>query len=228
MRNSLTAQTDLVVTNRPARPDADRVVLTADRGKFWLAGNSPLWPRQDPPVRGRATVTFWPGHLKGELVDWRPDPPAILDPRERSMVASWLDWLNRQLEITPVSPEADASSEASQFWRVFTGAWSLLGGQQSPELAGAYFYLRVFELTGQSFQLVESSDRQPLTGERFRFNADHCCFEPSPGGRYGQNHIKLLRSLTAVEPDLIARISASKRLVSDAWQLIKGHPGYLA
>lgn len=144
------------------------------------------------------------------------------------MVADWLDWLNRQLEVTPVGLKADPDSESSLFWRAFSGAWSLLARRHSPELAGSYFYLQVFELTGQSFQLVESSDRQPLAGERFRFNPDRCCFEPSPRGRYGQNHIKLLRYLTAVEPGLVARVSASQKLLADTWQLIKGHPGYTA
>ena len=228
IRSPLVAQTNLVVVNRPARPEADRVILTADRGKFWLAGDSPLWAGQDYPVLGWAEITFWPGHLKGELIGWRADSTAILDLREQSMVAGWLDWLNRRLEITPVSLESDSGSESSQFWRVFSGAWSLLCARRVPELAGAYFYLRVFELTGQSFQLVESSNRQPLVGKRFRFNSDQCCFEPAAGGRYSQGHIKLLRYLTAVEPGLVARISAPKRLVSDTWQLVRGHPGYLA
>ena len=227
-RVPLLAQTRLLVVNRPAKPEADRVVLTADRGKFWLAGDSPFWADQSYPVLGQAEITFWPGHLKGELVGWQPDSTAILDLRGQSMVASWLDWLNRRLEITPVSQEADSSSESSQFWQVFSGAWLLLSARQSLELAGAYFYLRVFELTGQSFQLVESSNRQPLAGERFRFNLDQCCFEPDSRGRYSQGHIKLLRYLTAVEPSLVARVSAPKKLVSDTWQLVKGHPGYTA
>lgn len=227
-RSPIKAWTDLVVVNRLSRSGADRVVLTADRGKFWLAGDSPLWPSSDFPVRGRAEVSFWPGHLKGELADWQPAATAILDSRERAMIDDWLGWLNRQLEITPVSLEADLNLEPSRFWQVFDSAWSLFTSRRIPELAGAYFYLKVFDLTGQSFQLTESSNRQPLAGDRFKFNSDQCCFEPAVRGRYSQSHIKLLRYLTAVEPSLVARISAPQKLMADAWNLIKTHPGYIA
>ena len=164
-----TTQTDLVVVNRLAAVGADRVVLTSDRGKFWLAGDNPLWADCGFPIRGRATLTFWPGHCKGRLDSWSTNSTTRLDQQYHSLVSGWLDWLNRHLEVTQVSLKADTNTESGRFWQVFDSAWSLLDSRQIPELAGAYFYLRVFELAGQSFQLAESSNRQPLTGDRFSF-----------------------------------------------------------
>ena len=225
---SLTAQTDLVVVNRPARPEADRVVLTADRGKFWLSGHSRHWPAAPGPVKGRARLSFRPGNLGGELVDWHPHPVVSLGSAGLAMVDNWLSWLNRRLEVTAVSPQPDSNLETSRFWSVFEAAFGLLAAGRAAELAGAYFYLRVFDLTGQSFQLAQSSGRRSLTGDRFRFNPEQCCFEPAAAGRYRQRHIKLLRCLTAVEPRLVAQITTSDRLLAETWQLIQGHPGYLA
>ncbi len=224
---SLTAQTDLVVVNRPSQPKSDRVVLTADRGKFWLSGNSRHWPVAPRPVKGRARLSFWPGHLNGKLVDWHPHPVVSLGPAGLVMVDNWLSWLNWRLEVTAVSPQSDSNLETSRFWSVFEAAFGLLAARRATELAGAYFYLQVFDLTGQSFQLAESSSRRPLAGNRFRFDPERCCFEPAIGGRYRQRHIKLLRCLMVVEPRLVAQITTSDRLLAETWQLIQGHPGYL-
>ena len=226
MARPLMLQTDLVVVNRPSRPDRDRVVLTADRGKFWLASDSQFWPDNDWPVHGQARISFWPRQLKGELVGWQSAPSVELNSAAATMVSDWLAWLNRQLEVTQVSFQPDPDLDSSRCWRIFSGAMDLLDLRGSVELAGAYFYLQVFDLTGQAFQLVESSDRRPLVGDRFRFNSEQCCFEPAPRGSYSQRHIKLLRCLTAVEPRLVAQISAPGRLLSETWQLIQGHPAY--
>lgn len=225
MVRPLTIETGLVVVNRPEQ-GRDRVVLTADRGKFWLAGNSRLWQRSQWPVRGRGRISFWPKQLKGELAGWQPEPDPGLEPAAAEMVAGWLSWLNRQLEITPVNQQPDPDLDTSRCWRIFSGSMELLKLRGSAELAGAYFYLQVFDLTGQAFQLMESSDRQPLSGDRFRFNSEQCCFEPAVAGRYGQRHIKLLRCLAAVEPRLVAQISAPGRLLAETWRLIQAHPSY--
>ena len=145
-------------------------------------------------------------------------PNLLADFNRNQQAHRFMFWLYRHIE--PMAGQ--------EYFPVFLAALRLLEAQQSDQLAFCYFYLRIFDLYGASFQLVVDKNNRPLaSAAAYSFDSSSLSFYDDPKGVYRQDHIKLMRLLLSVDWQVLLRIKVAKGLIDAIAQLIKNHPVYI-
>lgn len=83
-------------------------------------------------------------------------------------------------------------------------------------LVSLWFYLRMFMAVGNQLNLSSDLNGEKLTADQtYSFDGLDKAFVPSLNGKYGADHIKLLRFLAVSEPKSVARVKNLASLLSD-------------
>ena len=144
-------------------------------------------------------------------------PKLLADFSRNQQAHRFMFWLYKYIE--PMAGQ--------EYFPVFLSALQLLNSDQVDQLAFCYFYLRIFDLYGASFELVVGPDNKALTpAEAYAFDTSSLSFYVAPKGAYSQSHIKLMRLLLSVDWQVLLRLKVERELLDNIAQLIKGHPVY--
>lgn len=83
-------------------------------------------------------------------------------------------------------------------------------------LVSSWFYLRMFMAVGNQLNLSSDLNGEKLTADQtYSFDGLDKAFVPALNGKYGADHIKLLRFLAVSEPKSVARVKNLASLLSD-------------
>ncbi len=80
----------------------------------------------------------------------------------------------------------------------------------------AWFYLQVADISGHGLNLSRDHNNKPLVEtEKYRFDIAEMSFVIDKRGRFGSDHLKLLKILKLKRPELVARVSSVDTYLDD-------------
>jgi hypothetical protein len=86
-----------------------------------------------------------------------------------------------------------------------------------------WFYLRLATLLGSGLNTATDSSGMKLVEDtKYDFDYNEQVFRHNPAGRFGSEHIKLLRVMASNRPDVIAKIAGVDEIIDDCWWLAQG------
>jgi DNA repair protein RecO (recombination protein O) len=223
MSNVNVFRTKAILLRRTNYGEADRILqlLTPDRGKISaiakgvrrgkskLAGGLELFSVSD--------VTVHEG--KGDM-------GLITSARIDTFYANLLqDYDRLQLGYECIKEVAKASETVAEpeFFELLNVSLASLHDLAVPtQLVEIWFRLQMAILLGGALNLSTTAGNAPLEpGKLYNFNFDDMHFVQHPKGRFKENHIKLLRLLTAKDPRVIARVGGIENLFKDSLWLAR-------
>ena len=80
----------------------------------------------------------------------------------------------------------------------------------------AWFYIHLAEVIGHGLNISRDNQNQLLAEDKtYRFDIAEMSFVEDEKGAFGANHLKLLKLLQHKNPDIIAKISGTEKLLDD-------------
>lgn len=218
------AVTEGIVLMRTNYGEADRIVtmLTPDQGKLRvmakgvrkpkskLAGGIELFSVSDISfIRGRGEVaTLTSSRLKKHY-------GTIVQDIDRTMLGyELIKQLNRCTEDEP----------ESEYFELLEQAFVALDDiTVSKELIQSWFMAQLLRLAGHAPNMQTDTANHALAPELYyAFSFDDMAFAPGQHGRFGAQHIKLLRLLFSDnKPNALAKVQGINQLLSDIAPLIQ-------
>jgi DNA repair protein RecO (recombination protein O) len=118
--------------------------------------------------------------------------------------------------IKEVSKATETVAEPEFFELLNVGLASLHELSVPRELVEIWFRLQLAVLLGGALNLTTTAGNKPLaSGERYNFDFDEMHFTAHASGRFSEDHIKLLRLLTAKDPRVVTRVGGIEKLFED-------------
>lgn len=213
-----------IILSRTDFGEADRIltVLTPDYGKLRLmargvrkvksklAGGIELFSTSDLVfIRGKGDI--------GTLVSSRLDKHygRIVETLERTMLGyELIKQLNRVTEDEP---------EPAYFVLLEQAFEALDSADIEVDLIKFWFAAQLLTIAGHSPNLQTDDHENKLeSSKQYNFNFESMAFTPADRGRFGANHIKLLRlSFSGHQPKALHQVQATEKLLYDLTPLIQ-------
>jgi DNA repair protein RecO (recombination protein O) len=211
-----------IVLTRTDFQEADRILtlLSPDRGKVRvvakgvrrakskLAGGIELFSVSD--------ITYIPG--RGEL-------GTLVSTRLKTHFGNIVSDINRTMfgyELIKRLHKATEDAADTEYFELLLHSFEGLDNGLSLELLEVWFSAQLLRLAGRSPNLRTDTESQPLqAAQTYTFDLDTMAFAPQPDGRYGAEHIKLLRLAFGIEdPAVLAQVQGLGPLLAPVQQLL--------
>jgi DNA repair protein RecO (recombination protein O) len=216
-------RTKAILLRRTNYGEADRILqlLTPDkgkisaiakgvrRGKSKLAGGLELFSICDVTIR-----------------EGRGDMGLVTSARLETFYGNILhDYERLQLGYECIKEVGRASETVAEpeFFELLNISLASLHDLQVPrELVEIWFRLQLAVLLGVALNLATTRGNKPLQPDKkYNFDFDEMHFVEHASGRFSQDHIKLLRLLSAKNPRVVARVAGIENLFEDSLWLAR-------
>lgn len=218
-----TFRTEAIILRRTNYGEADRILnlLTPERGKVSaiakgvrkskskLAGGLELFATCDVTImQGKSDM----GTVSSaRLVKFYGD---ILKDYDRMQLAYEL--------IKMVNRATETVGESEFYYLLRDGMVYLNELTVDHRIVELWFRLRYASALGVGLNLATTSQGEKLQADqRYNFDFGDMAFAPHPGGRFGSEHIKLLRLAHAKDPAVLRQVSGLSAVLEDCLWLVR-------